>query len=432
MKNAKIIYTIFALLVLCLQLEAQPDWDVNPADYQFTMTFTGTGTFNCEETSNTSDRVAAFVGDECRGVANFETEANGSFLAYLTVYGNQFEGTELSFKLYRAETGDIIDSPKKEIFSDGAIWGNPEEPYAFLTEYAISDVYLPGDSLLSSYEPGTAVSELFLIDASGDTLTGNFEFINDAKGPDNDQFSLLTSFLILENNLVPEVQDTLQIHLNGFTEGGCGIDEVIFLPVTNTNSPPKGLLKDTLQIKENLEAGSLVGILEADDDSPDDSHTFSFFDGANPNPDHAAFDILSPDIQTARVLNYESQVWYSLFIRIVDEAGNALVDTLVVEVLDEVEFDDLKAGNLITPDSDGFNDTFTIPNIELFQNYELFIYNAQGVEVYSSGEYDNSWVGTSNNGNELPSATYYYVFRDRNVSENMFKGEIHIYRNNKF
>ncbi len=423
---------IIALICIPTAILAQPDWTVNSADFQFTMTFTGVGTFNCEETSDSNDMVAVFVGDECRGVAHFDTEANGSLLAYLTVYGNTVQGTELNFKLYKAETDEIIDSPKLEVFSDGEIMGNPEEPYSFLTEYGIADIYVPGDSLVSSFEPGTAVSELFLIDSAGDTLSGNFEFIDDEFGPDNDQFSLLTSFLILENNLVPEVQDTLQIHIRGFSDGGCDTDLIFFLPVINVNSPPQGLVSDTLQVAENQPVGTLVGILEAEDESPDDSHVFSFFEVDSINPDHSAFDILSPEVQSKIVLNYEAQSWYTLFIKIVDEAGNSVVDTLWVEVLDEIEFEDLKAGNLLTPDADGHNDTFTIPNVHLFKNYELYVYNAQGVEVYKTGDYDNSWTGVSKNGAELPSATYYYVFQDKNQTENAFKGEIHIYRTNKF
>jgi len=411
---------------------AQSDWVVNPADFQYTMTITGTGSFNCVEISDSNDKVAAFVGDECRGVANFDTEVNGSFLAYLTIYSNSVEGAELSFKLYNAATNTITDSPQSGIFSDGDIIGNPEEPYSFLTEYGVSSIYIPGDSLVSSYEIGTTVSELFLINEGGDTLSGSFEFIDDEIGPDNFQFSIQSGYLILMNLLVPGVQNSLQIHIQGTTDGGCSIDEVVFLEVINNNIPPIGLLVDSVQVAENLPLMSLVMVLVADDESVDDSHSFEFFEGDFPNPDQSSFIINDLDLLTDEVLDYETQVWYSLSILITDEAGNTAIDTLWVEVLDEIEFDDLKVSNLITPNDDGYNDTFAIPNVELFYNYELIIYNAQGAVLYTTTAYDNSWNGVAKNGTALPSATYYYIFRDKSQQSDAFQGEIHIYRNNKF
>ena len=432
MKNSFSTAVLILMSVLCQNAFGQPEWAVNPADYQYTMTITGIGTFNCEETTNANDQIAAFVGDECRGVATFSTDVDGTLLAYLTVYDNLAQGTEMNFKLFEAATNAIIDSPQTLTFSDGAILGNPDQPYEFLTEYGISSIHLPGDSLMGSYEPGTSVSELFLINSVGDTISGNFSFIDDELGPDNDQFSLLTSFLILENALVPAVQDTLIIHIQGTAQGGCSINDVIALPVINTNNPPSGLVTDTVQVPENRAIGTLVTLLEAEDESEQDSHEFALFEGDPNNTDNASFSITGAELLTDRSLDYEAQVWYTLTVLITDEAGNSVTDTLWIEVLDEIEFEDLKAGNLLTPDGDGHNDTFFVPNIKIFNNYDLFIYNGWGAEVYSTSEYDNSWTGVANNDKELPSGTYYYIFRDRDDEDKRFKGDIHIYRSNKF
>ena len=40
---------------------------------------------------------------------------------------------------------------------------------------------------------------------------------------------------------------------------------------------------------------------------------------------------------------------------------------------------------------------------------QLQIFNRHGIEVYSRNNYTNEWYGTSNDGKELPDATYYYV-----------------------
>ncbi|MGB0897088.1 MAG: gliding motility-associated C-terminal domain-containing protein [Flavobacteriaceae bacterium] len=60
----------------------------------------------------------------------------------------------------------------------------------------------------------------------------------------------------------------------------------------------------------------------------------------------------------------------------------------------------------ISPNGDGLNDTWELSNLDVKQ---VKIYNRYGTEVYSKENYTNEWDGTSDKGNELPDATYYYV-----------------------
>jgi gliding motility-associated-like protein len=60
----------------------------------------------------------------------------------------------------------------------------------------------------------------------------------------------------------------------------------------------------------------------------------------------------------------------------------------------------------VSPNDDTYNDTFDLSNFEVSN---LQIYNRYGLEVYQKTNYTNEWVGNSNSGDELPSATYFYV-----------------------
>ncbi len=78
---------------------------------------------------------------------------------------------------------------------------------------------------------------------------------------------------------------------------------------------------------------------------------------------------------------------------------------------------DLEVFTAVSPNGDGFNDTFIIQGIAAFPNNELSIFNRWGVEVYNKKGYDNSWGGISEGratiakGEELPVGTYYYVLK---------------------
>ena len=71
-----------------------------------------------------------------------------------------------------------------------------------------------------------------------------------------------------------------------------------------------------------------------------------------------------------------------------------------------------EAPNIITPNDDGVNDTFTVPCLVSLDEYpksQVFIFNRWGDEVYRSPvPYLNNWDGTFN-GEELPADTYFYV-----------------------
>ena len=64
----------------------------------------------------------------------------------------------------------------------------------------------------------------------------------------------------------------------------------------------------------------------------------------------------------------------------------------------------------ISVNNDGFNDVFELTNLDV--NY-LQIFNRYGMEVYSKRNYTNEWGGNSNDGDELPDGTYYYVIEQR-------------------
>ena len=60
----------------------------------------------------------------------------------------------------------------------------------------------------------------------------------------------------------------------------------------------------------------------------------------------------------------------------------------------------------ISPNNDNKNDFFDLVGLNV---KHLTIFNRYGTKVYSYANYSNQWYGQSDKGDELPSATYYYV-----------------------
>jgi gliding motility-associated-like protein len=63
----------------------------------------------------------------------------------------------------------------------------------------------------------------------------------------------------------------------------------------------------------------------------------------------------------------------------------------------------------ISPNGDGVNDRFTIPEIEYYPLNRLQIFNRWGAEVYTAEPYLNEFDGHDDKGNNLPDGAYFYV-----------------------
>lgn len=82
--------------------------------------------------------------------------------------------------------------------------------------------------------------------------------------------------------------------------------------------------------------------------------------------------------------------------------------------------------NIITPNADGFNDTWIVENIESYPNNTITVFNRNGQKVFETDAYMNDWGGTFGS-DPLPDGTYYYVIKF-NDSDIVVKGAVNIIR----
>ncbi len=83
---------------------------------------------------------------------------------------------------------------------------------------------------------------------------------------------------------------------------------------------------------------------------------------------------------------------------------------------------ELVVPNVFTPNGDGYNDTFSIPLLELYPDNQLTVYSRWGQEVYRAEGYRNGWRGEG-----LSAGTYYYSLLLRR-SGKLLKGWVEVVR----
>ncbi|MFT4802511.1 MAG: hypothetical protein ACI93N_002290 [Flavobacteriaceae bacterium] len=123
-----------------------PNWTVNSANYQYSMTFTSFLNVNGATLTSTNDKVAAFVNGEIRGVSNvvFVASAN-KYVAYLSVYANA-DTENISFKIYNSATDLVVNIDKTEVFKiDGNLGG-------IFQSYSIASPQLNENAVFNSFD----------------------------------------------------------------------------------------------------------------------------------------------------------------------------------------------------------------------------------------------------------------------------------------
>jgi gliding motility-associated-like protein len=101
--------------------------------------------------------------------------------------------------------------------------------------------------------------------------------------------------------------------------------------------------------------------------------------------------------------------------------GCTATDQVTVKILKLV-----KPPNAFSPNGDGINDKWMIPNLSDYPGAYVEIFNRYGQKIFYSSGYNDPWDGKLK-GTPLPVATYYYVITLKNGFEPI-KGSVTIIR----
>ena len=124
-----------------------PDWAVNPHDYETSMNVIGVLKNDDKFMTDTDDILAAFIGEEYRGLAHPEyNQRYDSYFITMDIYGDSKDaGKEVTFRAYDASTGTvypevILEGGQKVNFTDGTLQGTFTSPSVFAVQDKIEQI----------------------------------------------------------------------------------------------------------------------------------------------------------------------------------------------------------------------------------------------------------------------------------------------------
>lgn len=110
-------------------------WGVNPHDYQYSMSMYAV-LENTTASQYSNWEIAAFVGNECRGVLSYNAAGYG----YMRIYSNVTGGETVSFRAYDLKTGNTYFIQNTVAFSNDGLQGVPSSPIVLKKNGVLGDV----------------------------------------------------------------------------------------------------------------------------------------------------------------------------------------------------------------------------------------------------------------------------------------------------
>jgi gliding motility-associated-like protein len=123
---------LFISISLAGSVYAQdPGWQVDPAQYNYSMVMVGIIKTDGVEIQNNNDKVAAFISGEVRGVASpvFQDQVNRNIF-YLIIYHND-DGGNVTFKYYNSGNNTVTSAVQTVSFSVDSLIGDAERPFVW-------------------------------------------------------------------------------------------------------------------------------------------------------------------------------------------------------------------------------------------------------------------------------------------------------------
>jgi gliding motility-associated-like protein len=244
--------------------------------------------------------------------------------------------------------------------------------------------------------------------------TGQWSII-DGDGTFTDP-GLNTSFLIGFGNGVHEYLWTVD-------NGACGITTDT---LTLTVYDPEAAISNAGESQDICEDDFVLFNLNANEVEPPATAYWSIVEGPIEISDSLSADagVLTLGPQLPEFGSVQSIIAWTVN----NGVCGSTTDTLTISMRDCIT---IKIPDAFSPNGDGTNDFFVIPNIENYPQGSLKIFNRWGTQIFEAAPYRSDWDGTSHHpaslGEQLPVSTYYYIL-DLGTGEEAFTGFVYLKR----
>ncbi|MDO8965007.1 MBG domain-containing protein, partial [Algoriphagus sp.] len=207
--------------------------------------------------------------------------------------------------------------------------------------------------------------------------------------------------------------------LNLFKRGTYFLTGVVTLPNGILN--PEGL-RAMLEVRVLAKPAPQDVILSNDDFDPDPKnyfqvignftvidpidnvHTITLVPGAG---DNQYFEVKNGILFWSSAEEVAGRTQFTVVIRVTDRDGNVIEKSFTIN-RGRTDILELEVFNSFTPNGDGINDTWGVPDLRYFRGVRVQVFDRNGERLFYTEDADTRWDGTYK-GKEMPVGTYFWI-----------------------
>ncbi|MGV3539660.1 MAG: Ig-like domain-containing protein [Rufibacter sp.] len=182
------------------------------------------------------------------------------------------------------------------------------------------------------------------------------------------------------------------------------------------NQAPTNITLSRTTFQPSIGLNEAIGVLtavDADDPvdgQPENQHLFELVAGTG-STDNALFEIDGNQLFLKSNKGLSGKTSFSIRVRALDPYNNSFEKALTLnkEAYAKTKVEELKIVNGFSPNGDGINDTWIVPELRFYNDVEIQVFDRSGVELFRTTNPEQGWDGRNKDGKVLAGAYLYTI-----------------------
>lgn len=326
--KAQKLYVSFLTVVLTFigfAAVAQSGWTVNANLYDYSMSVTGKVIIDGSTSVDVNDKVAAFIGGECRGVINVKYQSTlNDYFIFLLIYSSNPAGT-VSFKIYDASENKEIEVGSSVSFAVNGIVGSISSPYEFSGVTKTYEARVLSFSI-PDQEGGTSISTNNI--SLTQKITGDLSNIAPAFTLSEGAKAYVNNILQVSGNSSNDFRNSVRYKI----VPQVGDPRYYWVSISKAVDTSTEIFLSNTTVVENKDSVQ-VGVLSVQSNVLGNNYVFSLADIAG--TDNQNFYVTGDKIYVKNALNFELDTQYKINIKVANSNGISKQSTFDIDVLNQ-------------------------------------------------------------------------------------------------
>ncbi|RDC58810.1 Ig-like domain-containing protein [Adhaeribacter pallidiroseus] len=174
------------------------------------------------------------------------------------------------------------------------------------------------------------------------------------------------------------------------------------------NKVPTGLALSATNFNPSITSNEAMGSFSTVD--PDDQEfTYALVSGAG-DTNNSLFEIRQDQLFLKSNQGLSGQTQFTIRVRTTDTYNNSFEQSFTLTKAAYAKaVDQLKIVNAFSPNGDGVNDEWTVPELKFYNKVNIEVFDRSGVRLFQTTNPENGWNGQNSNGKVLPGAYLYLI-----------------------